>query len=326
MKNNPSALALQEAKALKVQIPVGQEHATLLNDMFESIGWENGTLRQNDSMVNHVAEPLSYQPTAYVPTPVFGRVEGLSYNGSLSNGTMNVEHHDTIVNRKYCEVGLRDETLPKGNNHQDDSNDVANHSTMLSQRSSASEANSRHDSVTIRDDAGNAYVNDQTAISKKRTNQLEPPNSQSIISGAAVGVLSDPNRDDFDDPFSPLCHNGTDTQCTFTCSDASNKSRKDKDAGCIMNIQPDSSDGETIIHAQVNCSGLGLTADKSTRELVQASSHQFIRGGPSTDSTCMQMTQEPTFDYFSQVSHRVGLANLYFPKTVASHQALCCHN
>ena len=108
----------------------------------------------------------------------------------------------------------------------------------------------------------------------------------------------------------------TDKPPTFSCYDARNLRRKDEDE----------TDGEAIFDAQVNCSGLGLTADKRTRELVQANSHQFIRGGPSTDSSCMQMTQEPTFDYFSQVSHRVGLANLSYPKTVVSHQALCCHN
>ena len=98
-------------------------------------------------------------------------------------------------------------------------------------------------------------------------------------------------------------HDDTDKPSTFSCYDARNFSRKDEDE----------SNGEAIIDAQVNCSRLGWTADKSPRELVQENSYQFIRGDPSTDLSCMQMTQQPTFDYFSQVSHSVGFANLYFP-------------
>jgi hypothetical protein len=320
VNNSPSASALREAKAVKVNIIVGQEHVTLLSDVCDpTTGIENGTMRPNDSMANHVAGSLSYQLMAYVPTPGFSRVKGLTYNESISNGTNKVEHHHTTVNSKDYEVALREEKNSKDNDHRVDLDDSTNDSTAFTQRSSLFEAESRHDSGTMQDDAGNANVNEQASIPKKpKTNEFEPHTSPSK-SFRAVILLSSSNRDDFDDNVSPLYHYGSYKPSTISCHDACNLSLMDEN----VQHQPDSSGDKTLIDGRENFSRPGWTADKSAIELVQTNSYQSIREGQSNDSPCMQMTQQPTFDYFSQVSHRVGLANLHFPNTFdVSHYSL----
>ena len=119
--------------------------------------------------------------------------------------------------------------------------------------------------------------------------------------------------------FAQRCHEDTDKPSTIFCHDACNLSLN----GENVQRQPDSSGDKTLIDGRENCSRRGWTADKSAIEQVQTNSYQSIRGGQSNDSPCMQMTQQPTFDYFSQVSHRVGLANLHFPNTFdVSHCSL----
>ncbi|KAL3827017.1 hypothetical protein ACHAXA_007524, partial [Cyclostephanos tholiformis] len=295
----PSASALREAKAVKVNIIVGQEHITLLSDVCDpTTGIENGTMRPNDSMANHVAGSLSYQLMAYVPTPDFSRVKGLTYNESISNGTNKVEHHHTTVNSKDYEVALREEKNSKDNDHRVDLDDSTNDSTAFTQRSSLFEAESRHDSGTMQDDAGNANVNEQASIPKKpKTNEFEPHTSPSK-SFRAVILLSSSNRDDFDDNVSPLYHYDSYKPSTISCHDACNLSLIDEN----VQHQPDSSGDKTLIDGRENFSRPGWTADKSAIELVQTNSYQSIREGQSNDSPCMQMTQQPTFDYFSQAS------------------------
>lgn len=280
-----SASALREVKAEKVQNMVGREHATLLNESCESTArMGNGMAPQSDSMANHAAEPSSHQLMAYVPTAVLCSVKGRSYNVSISNGTKKAENHHASVDSKDCEDGLAEEQPQKEDDHRKDLN--------IQQISAGSESKSRHDNTTMRD-ATNALVNMQHSTSKNpRMKAWRSPTSPS---------KSSPSVDiDFDDSFAPVYHDITDKPSSSPCHNTGSCSREDEDAECLDDTSPDSSGGEAII---VDKSTQGNVSCLDASELVQTNSFQSSQGAISTDLPFIQMTQQPTFDYFSQVSY-----------------------
>jgi hypothetical protein len=280
-----SASALREVKAEKVQNMVGREHATLLNESCESTArMGNGMAPQSDSMANHAAEPSSHQLMAYVPTAVLCSVKGRSYNVSISNGTKKAENHHASVDSKDCEDGLAEEQPPKEDDHRKDLN--------IQQISAGSESKSRHDNTTMRD-ATNALVNMQHSTSKNpRMKAWRSPTSPS---------KSSPSVDiDFDDSFAPVYHDITDKPSSSPCHNTGSCSREDEDAECLDDTSPDSSGGEAII---VDKSTQGNVSCLDASELVQTNSFQSSQGAIFTDLPFIQMTQQPTFDYFSQVSY-----------------------
>ena len=293
VENSLSASALREVKAEKGQNMVGREHVMLLSESCESTArMGNGMAPQSDSMANHAAELSSHQLLAYVPTPVLYSVKVRSYNVSISNGTKKAEIHHASVDSKDCEDGLAEEQPPK-------EDDNRKH-LSIKQISAGSESKSRHDNTTR--DAASALVNTQASTSKNpRMKAWRSPTSPSK-SSPSVDMLSI----DFDDSFAPVYHDITDKPSSSPCHNTSSCSHEDEDAECLDNTGPDSSGGEAMIvdkSTQGNVSCLDWTADRNARELVQTNSFQSSQGATSTDLPFFQMTQQPTFDYFSQVSY-----------------------